>query len=163
INSADGEDATVGGGNTNIASGPKSTIAGGFKQTASGNYSAIGGGSQNEATAEEATVGGGGGNKASGNSSTIGGGLLNEASGDDSRCYTNTALTPGVRLPPGSGAWVAISDRNAKANFAELDGREVLARLVKIPLSTWNYKTEDATVRHMGPMAQDFFAAYHLG
>jgi hypothetical protein len=27
----------------------------------------------------------------------------------------------------------------------------------------WNYKSEDATVRHIGPTAQDFYAAFGLG
>jgi hypothetical protein len=44
-----------------------------------------------------------------------------------------------------------------------VDGREVLDRLAELPISTWNYKAEDASVRHMGPVAQDFYAAFGLG
>ncbi len=69
----------------------------------------------------------------------------------------------GVVLPPGSGAWSALSDRNSKENFTPIDGRAVLERLAAIPLSTWNYKSQEASVRHMGPMAQDFHAAFGVG
>ena len=39
----------------------------------------------------------------------------------------------------------------------------MLRRLRIVPISTWNYKTEGRAVRHMGPMAQDFSAAFRLG
>jgi cell division protein FtsB len=32
-----------------------------------------------------------------------------------------------------------------------------------LPIKTWNYKSQDASVRHIGPMAQDFYAAFGLG
>ncbi len=32
-----------------------------------------------------------------------------------------------------------------------------------MPISTWNYKAQDDSIRHMGPMAQDFNAAFGLG
>ncbi|HWT03396.1 MAG TPA: tail fiber domain-containing protein [Pyrinomonadaceae bacterium] len=53
------------------------------------------------------------------------------------------------------------SDRNLKANFSTVNPRAVLDRLAAVPVQTWNYKGE--TVRHMGPMAQDFRAAFNLG
>ena len=34
---------------------------------------------------------------------------------------------------------------------------------MEVPISKWNYKEEDAAVRHMGPMAQDLHAAFGLG
>jgi hypothetical protein len=30
-------------------------------------------------------------------------------------------------------------------------------------VSTWNYTAQDGSIRHMGPMAQDFRAAFGLG
>jgi hypothetical protein len=30
-------------------------------------------------------------------------------------------------------------------------------------ISTWSYKTDDPSVRHLGPMAQDFYSAFGLG
>jgi hypothetical protein len=39
----------------------------------------------------------------------------------------------------------------------------VLDALSKMPVSTWSYRADPAGVRHMGPMAQDFKAAFGLG
>lgn len=61
------------------------------------------------------------------------------------------------------GALSEYSDVNVKENFAEVDGYEVLERLNNIPVLTWNYINDDADIQHMGPMAQDFYAAYGLG
>jgi uncharacterized protein YceH (UPF0502 family) len=44
-----------------------------------------------------------------------------------------------------------------------MDGEELLSRLRSVPVTSWNYKTQDAAIRHMGPMAQDFRAAFGLG
>ena len=44
-----------------------------------------------------------------------------------------------------------------------VDGAEVLSRLKGIEVSTWNYISEGRNVRHMGPMAEDFFKAFQLG
>jgi len=38
----------------------------------------------------------------------------------------------------------------------------VLEKVVALPLSSWNYKA-DTTTRHVGPMAQDFYAAFNVG
>ena len=54
------------------------------------------------------------------------------------------------------------SDRTAKAGFAEVDRRDILDKALALPLSTWNY-TNSPSVRHLGPMAQDFMAAFGLG
>jgi len=43
-----------------------------------------------------------------------------------------------------------------------LSGDEVLRRLVALPVSTWSYDYEPG-VRHLGPMSQDFAAAFGLG
>jgi hypothetical protein len=57
----------------------------------------------------------------------------------------------------------APSDRNFKEGFATVDEREILARLVDMPVQSWNYKGEDPSIRHIGPMAQDFAAAFGVG
>ena len=44
-----------------------------------------------------------------------------------------------------------------------VDGFEILEKLARLPISTWNYKADDASVVHLGPMAQDFAAAFGLG
>jgi hypothetical protein len=60
------------------------------------------------------------------------------------------------------GTWTNASDVNLKENFVPVSGAEVLERLDRLPISTWNYKTEPAA-RHLGPTAQDFRAAFGLG
>src|SRR4029079_13845755 len=57
----------------------------------------------------------------------------------------------------------SLSDRNAKANITAVDGQAVLAKLASIPVAVWNYKTQDASIKHIGPMAQDFAAAFGVG
>ena len=44
-----------------------------------------------------------------------------------------------------------------------MNGDDVLARLRKVPVSTWNYISEGNGVRHLGPMAEDFYGAFELG
>ncbi len=53
-------------------------------------------------------------------------------------------------------------DKNLKENFAAIDNREILERIINLPITRWDYKTEAGTL-HVGPMAQDFYAAFHLG
>jgi hypothetical protein len=79
------------------------------------------------------------------------------------KLYTSQNLSSGVEVAAGGGSWSSISDRNRKENFLALDGEEVLARLRAVPVTTWNYKTQDRSIRHLGPMAQDFHAAFGLG
>jgi len=54
------------------------------------------------------------------------------------------------------------SDRNAKTDLAEIDPAEVLRKVVALPLSSWRYREDLPAVRHLGPMAQDFHAAFGL-
>jgi hypothetical protein len=77
--------------------------------------------------------------------------------------YSNAATTTGVSLAAGGGSWNTLSDRRMKTNFRALDGEAVLAKLATIPVLEWNYISQDASIRHVGPMAQDFRAAFGLG
>lgn len=77
--------------------------------------------------------------------------------------YTTQNLSAGVEIAPGGGSWSSISDVNRKENFEALDGEYVLTRLRSVPVMTWNYKSQGAEIRHAGPTAQDFHAAFGLG
>jgi hypothetical protein len=57
---------------------------------------------------------------------------------------------------------VLTSDRNTKSNFMPVDAPAVLAKVCALPITAWNFKSEPA-VRHLGPMAQDFYAAFGTG
>jgi hypothetical protein len=61
-----------------------------------------------------------------------------------------------------SGTVNGTSDRNAKERFTDVSSRAVLAKVAAMPISEWNFKNEPAT-RHIGPMAQDFYAAFNVG
>lgn len=55
------------------------------------------------------------------------------------------------------------SDRALKENFEAVDAEAVLEKIAKLPVTTWNYIADGIVIRHMGPMAQDFYAAFALG
>jgi hypothetical protein len=54
------------------------------------------------------------------------------------------------------------SDKNTKTNFSNVDTRQILDRLVRMPIQNWNYKVDSADVRHIGPTSQDFQSAFGL-
>jgi hypothetical protein len=192
-NTASGSGATVGGGSTNAASGWDATVAGGELNTSSGARATVGGGTGNSASGLNATVPGGLDNISSGAYSFAAGCQANAAnpgafvwSGFDggTNCpspsstaagqfiaaapggvlfYSNTALTAGVTLASGGNSWTMVSDRHAKRNFQAVGGEDLLAKLNRIPMSVWSYKSQNSSILHLGPMAQDFYAAFHLG
>lgn len=61
------------------------------------------------------------------------------------------------------GVWTNVSDVNRKHLFEDVSGDDILTRLAGLPITEWSYKTEDDSVRHLGPTAQDFYSAFHLG
>lgn len=102
----------------------------------------------------------------------------------------NLSASSGVVFPTGTGGFVSVtanangilipggnltvngpiscqslnqtSDRAAKENFAAIDCQKVLEKVSGLPITRWNYKTE-TSAEHVGPMAQDFYAAFSLG
>ena len=78
---------------------------------------------------------------------------------DGQRVLTNGAS--GVSL---TGTFVSVSDRNVKKDFAPVDSVGILEKLAAMPVTQWHYQWEDAGVTpHIGPMAQDFKAAFYPG
>jgi hypothetical protein len=55
------------------------------------------------------------------------------------------------------------SDQNIKRDFLSVDPNRILDQLSHLPIGTWSYRTEGSTERHIGPMAQDFMAAFQVG
>lgn len=62
-----------------------------------------------------------------------------------------------------NGTISSLSDRNAKENFGAVNAKTVLAKVLALPLTAWNYKADEIKSRHLGPMAQDFKRAFGLG
>jgi hypothetical protein len=54
-------------------------------------------------------------------------------------------------------------DRVEAPTAEPVNGFDILEKLAALPVSTWNYKFDPPSVRHLGPMAQDFAAAFGLG
>ncbi|MFL5539067.1 MAG: tail fiber domain-containing protein [Longimicrobiaceae bacterium] len=104
------------------------------------------------------------------------------------RIFTSSNLTTGVTIQSGAvasnwcsgqtnaviststcaylsdtGVWTNASDVNRKHLFRPVSGEDVLGRLCTLPITTWAYRNDDPGVRHMGPTAQDFRAAFGLG
>ncbi|MBP7829307.1 MAG: tail fiber domain-containing protein [Kiritimatiellae bacterium] len=59
-------------------------------------------------------------------------------------------------------AYLTSSDSEMKENFRPVDAEVILDGVSALPMATWNFK-DDASGTHLGPMAQDFHAAFGLG
>lgn len=62
-----------------------------------------------------------------------------------------------------AGTLAQLSRRDSKEHFSKVNHRAILAALKQLSISTWNYKHQPDDQRHLGPMAEDFHAAYGLG
>jgi hypothetical protein len=160
LNAALGANSTVGGGSYNVARGGQATVPGGWGNTAEGDYSfAAGTGAIANHTGSfvwsDASLG-------TPVVSTSHHQFTARAAGGV-RFFTDTNATTGAELAPGSGTWSSLSDRNAKENFVTANPREILDKVAALPMASWNYKAQNKSVRHLGPMAQDFHAAFGLG
>lgn len=61
------------------------------------------------------------------------------------------------------GTWVNGSSKDIKGGFEKIDKSEILKKLCTLEISEWSYKDSNPTVRHIGPMSQDFFNQFRLG
>jgi hypothetical protein len=185
------DSAFIGAGTRNEVSwGRCSVLGGGESNTLSGAYSVILGGRNNEIREGlYAVVLGGESNMVEGMHGLAGGRRAKaihdgafvrgdstdadvESSASDqftvraaggARFFSSADLATGVVLAPGDGSWANVCDRNAKQDFQPVDGLAVLEKVAAMPLSTWSYRAQGASVRHMGPMAQDFKSAFGVG
>jgi hypothetical protein len=174
-NNVSGEGAYIAAGGYNTASGEGAVVDGGFNSTAAGAFATIPGGYVNSAAGSYSFAAGGRASAAqtgtfvwsdSSNGDTVLTStrpyeFLARASGGFT-LWTNSAATIGATLAAGSGTWASASDRNLKTDVARLDDAAVLEKVAELPISRWSYKSERG-VRHVGPMAQDFYAAFGVG
>lgn len=185
-NMASGRHSTVSGGLRNHAEGQSSNIPGGRDNIASGDWSTVPGGRENVAGADFSFAAG---NLAMAlhqgafvwsDSSVLGceserddqfrvcaegGARFDDGAEwvdirDDGTNLISTSSGAALTL---AGAWANASDRDLKENITPIDALALLSRLDDLPISSWNYKCEDASVLHVGPMAQDFYSAFGLG
>ncbi|MBL0122649.1 MAG: hypothetical protein IPP88_07905 [Betaproteobacteria bacterium] len=188
INKAYGFGATVPGGGYNQATGSYS-FAAGFQSVASNQSATVGGGEGNAASGYAATVPGGSGNTALGSMSFAAG---RQAKANSDGCFTwadstdapfncavpnafmarasggvqlrtSANLLTGCNMAAGSGTWTCTSSRDTKTDFINMNPLDVLKRVVGLPVTQWRYRSETSGARHVGPMAEDFHAAFGLG
>ena len=79
------------------------------------------------------------------------------------RFRTSLDLSTGCDIPAATAAINCSSSRRVKDHVRPLDGDDLLARLRAVPVNTWSYIGEEGRVRHAGPFAEDFHAAFGLG
>jgi hypothetical protein len=189
-NTVSGTEAFVGGGQSNSIGGAaaEAVVGGGLYNNALGAASVVGGGAYSSARGAYATIPGGYKNAADGTGSFAAGSYAKARNNgafvwsDNSSSspvqstanyqfvarasggytfYTN-ATGSGAQLPQNSGSWGSLSDRTMKTDVVPLDDVEVLDKVAALPVSEWSYRSERG-VRHVGPMAQDFYAAFGVG
>lgn len=183
-NTASGAGSNVGGGGPNTASGFFSTVAGGGLNTASGRTSIVAGGEGNAAVGDWSFAAGRGA-KANHQGAFVWGdstaadiastannefivradnGIwLGDATGTPSLTIGQFINTSTGAFLSKTGIWTNNSDRSMKAAFEPIDTEAVLAKVAALPIASWSFRAEDPSIRHMGPVAQDFYAAFGLG
>jgi hypothetical protein len=69
----------------------------------------------------------------------------------------------GVWVAGGGSGWNSYSDPSYKQNLNLVNNQEILTRLAAVPIASWSYKSQDTSIRHIGPMAPAFNAAFGVG
>ena len=153
--------ASVGGGNGNTVTtnGQFAIIPGGRNNTATNDAFAAG---RNAAAIHSGSFVWADSNNAN-LASTANNSVTLRASGGY-RLFSNAGASSGVSLAANGTSWSVISDRNQKKDFTPIDSRDVLEKLAALPITRWHYNWEQpGETPHMGPMAQDFKAAFYPG
>jgi hypothetical protein len=169
ISGAGGDFATVGGGWINNAAGAYSTVPGGFGNSALSNYS-FAAGTRAKTTRPGQFVwsdlrpfdfspeaqGFWAGNVENTFVARATGGVLFTTGINAIGKFTTYCAIDG-----GGAAWYCTSDRAVKHSIKSISPKAILNKLIKMPVTTWAFN--GSNVRNMGPMAQDFKAAFGLG
>lgn len=178
-NSASTSQATVDGGSENEASGPNSTIPGGDYNFATGT-AAFAAGAGAKASSDNAFVWNDSSAYLDIDNDGTDEGLSSDGdvagSGVTGAGTVHVSAQGGVRIITGpsavtyvdgwSAGWSTTSTRSAKTNVDPVDPLEALAGVEELQLATWEYKLEDgegAGTTHLGPMAEEFHAAFEVG
>jgi len=187
-NLASGLHSAVGGGARNTASGLHSVVGGGRDNAAGDEFATVPGGRYNEATGVCSFAAGNTAKARHEGSVVISAWRFSPASdsvasGIDEqmvlRAHNGFYLTdrseqaptsPAGFLETSTGAWLSMSgqwqdncDRARKENFTGVDTGEILEKVARLPVTEWNYIVDDDGTRHIGPVAQDFHAAFGIG
>jgi hypothetical protein len=178
-----GPQATVAGGAGNTASSNYATVAGGESNTASGNHASVPGGVSNTAQGARSFAAG---NRAMANHDGAfvwgdnSGANIGSPGANTFSVRASGGMWFGATSSPAIGAnrfldtstggflstggvWTDVSDHALKEDFEPVDRQVLLERVAALPITTWTHRAEDPAIRHIGPTAQDFYAAFGLG
>lgn len=170
-NTALGAYSTISGGASNVASGSFAAVPGGWNNVAEGDYS-IAAGSVAKARHDGCVVISATGSGIPGDSVWTNGSSEMVLRADNGFYLTNQGEQAAVNgfLGTSTGAWLSLaggwrdaSSRELKENFSEVDKNELLEKLVALPVTQWNYKVDGDAVKHVGPVAEGFYAAFRVG
>jgi hypothetical protein len=164
-NQALGVSSVVAGGDTNIATGSYSAVLGGIGNTALG-IASFAGGTNAIARYDGCFVWRGyeGGQVTSPLECDREDQFLVRARGGVKLCV-DVGKCCTLQLVGGVPQWDCVlfpSDRNSKLNATDVDPLLILERVASLEVSTWSYKDVPA-VKHIGPMAQDFYDLFGFG
>lgn len=183
-NEAAGDLSTVAGGGGNQSRGVYATVAGGAQNEAAGFYSMIPGGIANLAQGDYSFAAGRGAQALHDGTfvwADSGEAMFSSTGPDQFLIHASGGVeinmnAPGHPLHVGrdatngngahvtaGGVWTNGSDRNSKRKFEALDKGAILAKALQLPVAKWQCKGEGERIRHIGPTAQDFYAAFGLG
>ncbi|MCB0775500.1 MAG: tail fiber domain-containing protein [Chitinophagaceae bacterium] len=154
--------STVGNNNTGVGFRSLYTNGTGSDNTAIGHYADVG-----SSTLTNATAIGSGAIVYKSNGMVFGNSSVNNW-GFAVSPTNGHALEVGTNITNGNGAylsttgnWVNTSDKFKKEDFVALDGKELLDKIMRLPVTRWKYKGSNEY--HIGPMAQDFYQLFGLG
>ena len=183
-NTADGSFSTVAGGDLNSAAGDRAAVLGGTNNSAGGSIATVAGGGANTADGDFSFAAGRHAHADSNgafvwaDSSTTAdvtapapntfniraaGGIWLGTNSSPSIASGRFIDTSTGAYLSSAGAWTDNSDRNLKHAFRRLNDQLILRKVAKLPITSWSYKAEPTSVRHIGPMAQDFSKTFGLG
>jgi Chaperone of endosialidase len=191
FNLASGIQSVIAGGNSNTSAGTGSAVLGGSNNSAAGPGASVLGGTGNTAAGQNSVVLGGINNLVAGAGSVVAGIRANAPFagcfvwGDSLDAVVDcnaadqfvararggvqlitggtTGNYTGAVLPAGTGAWAVLSDRSMKTDISPVRARDVLDKVIGLPISTWRYKAESGFVKHIGPMSQDLYRTFGFG
>ncbi|MEU2726253.1 tail fiber domain-containing protein [Streptomyces griseoviridis] len=79
------------------------------------------------------------------------------------RALTAVFRRPAPRGAP-SGRHLASAAAGGDVTGGEpVNGYQLLEKVAELPVSTWRYTWDPPEIRHLGPMAQDWWAAFGVG
>ncbi|OGE24972.1 hypothetical protein A3C26_00515 [Candidatus Daviesbacteria bacterium RIFCSPHIGHO2_02_FULL_39_12] len=97
-------------------------------------------------------------------------GLLIQGNVGIGTSVSSNPLTIGTDGTNGNGAYLTVggvwtdgSSVTFKENFTKLSSQEILSKINQLNLTSWNYINEGPNVKHIGPVAEQFYSVFGLG